>query len=282
VARPRDGKTVKMNNEQNVKHGPESGAPKLSFSAAGSKKIPAAVDSTVPLPGIFLEKPGLSPGWVSMEATPELFDPWLRDYLQRKCPELRPAMQATLDAIDREERVTPQLIAPLVEAVTTTRRCLLECAACFLSELTGRYEAACDAVARMARDAHSEVRLGAILCLGKRTPRRLAVDILRQGLRDPSARVRGKAADWAGRLRLRELVADLEAAAHAEDDSKTAEVIRFALKLLRDGYLIEPQPGGTFAVVAYGRNGITSRLVPRRELRRRGLDAIVAELGEAE
>lgn len=213
-----------------------------------------------------------------MPTTRELLDPWLWDYLQWKCPELRPAMQATLKAIEREEPITPPLLAPLVEAVATTRRCLLECAACFLSELTGRYEAACDAVARMARDTRSEVRLGAILCLGKRTPRPLVLAVVQQGLRDTSARVRRKAADWAVRLRLHELLPDLQSAARREGDEKAARVMDFALKLLREGRLIEPQPGGTFAVVAYGCDGIVSRLVPRRELRWRGLEAIVAEL----
>lgn len=215
-----------------------------------------------------------------MESTRERFDPWLRDYLHWRCPELRPAMEATLEAIDCDEAVTSQLLAPLVEAVCSERRSLMECAACFLSELTGRYEAAREAVQRMARDTRSEVRLGAILCLGKVTPRTLALGVVREGLRDSIARVRGKAADWAGRLRLHELLPDLEAAEAGEYDAKVKAIIELSSKLLRDGRLIEPQPDGAFAVVAYSRNGITSRVVPRRELRRRGLDAIVEELAE--
>jgi hypothetical protein len=254
---------------------------KAAFSAARAKKSPSAVDSNAALPGISLEMPEPFAGrGVAVEAICELVDPWLRHYLQWKCPELRPALQAALEAIDGDEEVTPHLLAPLVEAVCSARQCLMECAACFLSELTGRYEAARDAVARMAGDARSEVRLGAILCLGRRTPRPLALAIVREGLRDGSARVRGKAADWAGRLRLHELLPELEVAAAGEDDAKVKSISELSSKLLRDGRLIEPQPDGSFAVVAYGRNGIASRLVPRRELRWRGLDAIVEELAQ--
>jgi hypothetical protein len=55
------------------------------------------------------------------------------------------------------------------------------------------------------------------MCIGKASPKSFKLKLPRQGLRDKSAKVRLKAADWAGRQRLREVVPDLEFAFAAEE-----------------------------------------------------------------
>ena len=70
-----------------------------------------------------------------------------------------------------------------------------------------------------------------------------------------------------------------EAAATREVKAKTKTGIEFGLKLLRDGYIVEPGSDDGFNVTTFCRNAITSRWVQRSELESRGIQAIVTELG---
>jgi hypothetical protein len=130
---------------------------------------------------------------------------------------------------------------------------------------------------RMAVDSRSHVRFNAILCLKKATPLDFTLRLIRQGLRDKSANVRGKAADWAGRLRIRQVVSDLEAALAVEKNKKARETIEFELRLLRDGYILTQETDGTFCVTAFTPNGCGSRWFKGPEIEQRGMEAIVAE-----
>jgi hypothetical protein len=172
------------------------------------------------------------------------------------------------------------LLVPIVEAASSSRRPLYENATQLLSKLTGKFSEAREAVESMAMDPRSYVRFNAILCLGKLTPATFTAQLLRQGLRDKSANVRRKAADWTGRLRTRELVPDLETAAAQEKNAKVKVTIEFELKLLRDGYIKEPSSDNGFDVTTHTDDGIRSRWVSGSELRKRGINAIVKELAK--
>jgi hypothetical protein len=165
-----------------------------------------------------------------------------------------------------------------VEAASSSRRPLYENAIGLLVKLTEQFAEARQAVVSMAQDSRSHVRFNAILCLGKSTPRALTLQLIRQCLRDKSARVRQKAADWAGRLRVREIVPDLEQAKSKESYAKARESIAFNLQLLRDGYILERNPDGSCDVSTFTNNGIAARWVSGSELKQRGIAAIVAEL----
>jgi hypothetical protein len=194
---------------------------------------------------------------------------------------LEPALLAAIDAFDsiqRNRRITPELLAPIVEAASSSRGPLFENATRFLGQLTGQFAQACDAVEGMAQNPRSHVRFNAIISLHKSTPLPLTLRILRRGLRDKSARVRAKAADWAGMLRLREIIPDLEEATARERHEETQRTMEFELKLLRDGYILEPGPNDGFNVTTFCRVGITSRWISRSELEQRGVDAVAAEM----
>jgi hypothetical protein len=182
------------------------------------------------------------------------------------------------DTVLDENRLDATLLAPIVEAASSSRRPLYENATGFLGKLTAEYALARESVERMALDARSHVRFNAILCLKKATPLDFTFRLIRQGLRDKSANVRGKAADWAGRLRIREFVPDLEAAFTAEQNAKAKQVIEFELRLLRDGYILETAPDDGYNVTAFSSNGIGSRWVASSELEQRGIQDIIAEL----
>jgi hypothetical protein len=218
-----------------------------------------------------------------MEKTRDQFEPWLRDYLRPRYPELEPTLVRALDAFDiiqKSRRMKAELLAAVVAAASSSRRPLYENAVPLLRKLTGEFREACEAVESMANDARRQVRCNAILCLGKSTPAAQAIQMLRQGLHDKSAKVRQKAADWAGRLRMRKLVPDLEAAAARETNAKAKATIEFELKLLRDGYILAPGRDGGFSITTFTKTGTIGRWVSQAELKKRGVDAIVAELAK--
>ncbi len=217
-----------------------------------------------------------------MKSIREKYEPWLRGYLRKRCPELEPPLLAAFDAFDSLQQgksLTPEVLEPIVEAASSSRRPLYENATPLLSKLTEHHAEARAAVGTMANDSRSHVRFNAILCLGKSTPLSFSLPLLQQGLRDKSAKVREKAADWAGRLRLRELVPDLEESAAREKNAGASGTIEFELKLLRDGYVLEPGSDDGFDITTFSHHGGTAgRWVRRTELESRGLQAILAEL----
>jgi hypothetical protein len=221
-----------------------------------------------------------------MSSTRKRYEPWLRDHARPRFPELVPAVLAAIKAFDtirQKRRASPELLAPIVTAASSPRVPLFDTGTTFLSELTRRFAEARDEVAAMADHPRSHVRFNAILCLSESTPLPLKFQVVRRALQDKSASVREKAADMAGLLRLREVVPDLEAAAVRERNTKVKETIEFELKLLQDGYILEPDSDGGFHVTTHQRDGGTAgRWVSRSELKRRGVNAIVAELTKDE
>jgi hypothetical protein len=216
-----------------------------------------------------------------MTSAREKYEPWLRDFLRKRYPELESPLRAAIeafDSIEQRQQIDGELLRPIVEAASSSRRPLSENATSLLGKLTERYGEARDAVAKMSKNTRSHVRFNAILCLCKSTPLLFSLDLIRRGLRDTSARVRAKAADWAGRLRAQEVVLDLEQALAQETIESARSTIEFELKLLRDGYILEPDQDDGFQVTTHSHDGVAGRWIKRSELEQRGIHAIVADL----
>jgi hypothetical protein len=216
-----------------------------------------------------------------MTSAREKYEPWISDFLRKRYPELEAPLLAAIDAfdlIDQRQQIDEGLLRFIVEAASSSRRTLYENATSLLGELTERYGEARDAVAGMSQNTRSHVRFNAILCLCRSTPLSFSLDLIRRGLRDASARVRAKAADWPGRLRARDVVLDLEHALAQETNETARSTIEFELRLLRDGYILEPAQDDGFQVTTYSCNGVAGRWIERSELEQRGIDAIVADL----
>lgn len=218
-----------------------------------------------------------------MKSTRADYERYAADYFRERCPELESPLLDAIDAYDKirgKKRLNPKLLAQIVKAAKSSRRPLYENATDYLGNLTRNHPAARSAVEQMAIDPRSQVRFNAILCLTKSTPRSFTLRILRQGLRDKSARVRRKTADWAGRLRIHELVPVLEEALAIEKNAKAKATIEFELRLLRDGYILEGARDGGFEVTTFSSDGVAGRWVSRSELKRLGIKAIVADLAD--
>ncbi len=216
-----------------------------------------------------------------MKTTLETYEPWLRDCIRKRFPELEPMILAAINAYDlilQKQSITSQWLEPIVAAASSSRRPLCETVTPFLGRLTGLYVEARQAVMQMAQDPRSHVRFNAILCLDEKTPRPFSLELIRKSLLDKSSNVRLKAADWAGRLRTREVVPELAEALAKKGNAKAKDTIEFELKLLRDGYILEPGPDDGFNITTFCSNGIAGRWIRRSEIERRGIQAILDEL----
>lgn len=62
----------------------------------------------------------------------------------------------------------------------------------FLDQLTGKHEAAREAVTKMAADKRSYTRHNVIMCIGAVAPEAFKLNLLRQGLRDKNSKFAGR------------------------------------------------------------------------------------------
>jgi hypothetical protein len=104
--------------------------------------------------------------------------------------------------------------------------------------------------------------------------------VIRTGLVDKSARVRQAAADCTYLLRRQEFVPDLTSALAAETNPKVKNTILHSLRLLRDGYIIEPVSEDVLSITIPTKDGTIGRLVSATEFQAKGLNSIIAELQE--
>ena len=121
-------------------------------------------------------------------------------------------------------------------------------------------------------------RFNAIICLCSVTPSEFSVSLVRNGLSDKSSRVRTKAADWALRLRLTDVIPDLEQSLAVESHTATKRTITFSLGLLRDGYLLDDNDSDVVSVTVPTSGGIIGRLVSRDDIDTKGIRAVVSEI----
>lgn len=167
-----------------------------------------------------------------MTTTREDYASWLDKYLRPRYPELECALLAAIDAFD-QAKVAPSftrpLIQPLIDAARSPRIPLYENATELLRNLAVVHPAAQDAVIEMAGDAQAHVRFNAILCVSTTSPGRFGVGIVQRGLLDRSARVREKAADWASRCKMHELLPDLRRMLSAEPHPGTRACIEYSI-----------------------------------------------------
>lgn len=219
-----------------------------------------------------------------MPLSRERYESWIASRLEPRFPELAARLRASLDALERiraQERIDPPDLDPLVDLLRSSRRPLYENGADLLRELTAERAEVRDVVAELARDNKAHVRFNAILCLSDLTPREFSVTILRQALSDSSARVRQKAADWALRLKLGELVPDLERASLHEKQAANKKTIDFSLRLLRNGYVVEEVGGDSVSITVPRKGSIVGRYFSRAEFEAKGAAALAAEMQDA-
>lgn len=203
---------------------------------------------------------------------------FLADYVRPFHPELEAPLLDALSSLDSGVSPSVAVLNSVVEAASSTNTSVSEIGAEILGELAERDSNALNAVQQMAKSKKLLVRHNALMCLTSKTPIEPCLALIRNALLDKSTKVRGKAADWAGRLRLKAVLSDLANAELAERDQKTRAIISNELRLLRDGYLVEPAGEDATFVTVRAASGQISQIVPNRIIERRGIDVIATEL----
>ena len=139
--------------------------------------------------------------------------------------ELENHLLSALQAILDRKQAPSAVLQATIRATSSHRVPLYECASTILEELATFDSTAMDAIAAMSRSPDARVRHNAVLCLNTEQPPARVQAILDTALSDKSSRVRRKAADWIGRLRLRELLPVLKRALEVERHGKTQFVM---------------------------------------------------------
>lgn len=162
---------------------------------------------------------------------------YIEKYLQRFVRPKRPDLEASvLDAVDALNSRTPlsdATLAAMVDAVSEKSTSVYEASTQIFGEIAEYDGRALQMIQEMALSEHAHVRHNALLCLTEKTQEQVCLRMIRNGLKDKSSRVRGKAADWAHRLCLRSVELDIVNALLTESHGDTAQTMRAAIKALQ-------------------------------------------------
>ena len=182
------------------------------------------------------------------------------------------------ERIKTNNRVDKRSLNSVIRAARSSRAPLFNTAIHFLRDLSAHYSEVSEVILTMSTDKHWYVRCHALLSLGQGTPKDIVLAILKKGLQDRSASVRGLAAWQARSLRVLKLIPDLENHFAIEPHPEVKYSIEFHLRLLRDGYFLERQDGETPFIWIPISDGIRGCSVSQEEIDTKGIPAIISEI----
>lgn len=164
----------------------------------------------------------------------DLLPSLVREYVRPRKPHLVEPLSAALDVLASEGELTTATLQGVFEAASDDNQSVYELGTTVLGKLAERFEEGQHAIKEMSRSKRAHVRHNAVLCLSEDVPVQITTGVIRLALVDKAARVRRKAADWLGRLRLRSVAPDLEKALSVERDEETRRVMSAELVQLRE------------------------------------------------
>jgi hypothetical protein len=194
------------------------------------------------------------------------------------------ALQAA-DAYDAMERAgmlsRPQLDV-LVAAAGNPHRLVWNCAVDLLKKILHRWPEVADTIGAMMNDRSATARFSAMCCVKAFMPAPLAERMIRAGLSDKSGQVRWKAAEAANRLGRTDLLPLLERAVAAEKSGRTRDSLEHSLRMLRDGYILDPMGDGTYTLWIDTPQGSVGKSVTEEELKSKGISCLIVDYRDAE
>src|SRR5262245_6765167 len=147
-----------------------------------------------------------------------------------------------------------------------------------LKLLGERFDDAALSILEMSKNPKAHARFCALCCLGEKTNGDIVRTVIKAGVRDKSAKVRWKAVERARDLQLIELVPEITAALNTEKHGKTRSTIEFELRLLRDGYILEPENQNRYLLTVSYHRGTRMRYISDEKLKAEGIETLVAKL----
>ena len=149
--------------------------------------------------------------------------------------DLAPALLQAVESLCNETPPGALAIDATAQAVSSHRVPVYETASYILGDLAVYDSRAMAALIELSRSSDARVRHNALLCLTEEMPNEVTVEVINRALGDRSSRVRRKAADWAGRLRLSAVLPVLKAALATEQHEETRDVMAFEVERLQSG-----------------------------------------------
>ena len=211
------------------------------------------------------------------------FASWIRDYLQKRYPELVAPLLRALEAFDRAEssgKLSSADLAALTEASRSKRSPLSENVAPLLGYLARRFECAQETIYKMSIEPQAHIRVYALVALEGVGPCEFRDSVVRKALRDLSARVRKLAGDKIRGWNMTQVIPDLEAAIVRESKPAVREALEWQCNLLRDGYSLRKETDGRVWITFQRDTGATiGTFVAAEEISEKGVAAIARRLG---
>jgi len=202
----------------------------------------------------------------------------IQDYVAKSTPELEAPLLTAVEVLDSAGALPVETLQSVVEAASSRLATVYETGVTVLGELAEADIRALDAIQQMFASSKAHVRHNALLCLTEWLPSKVSTELLRHGLGDKSARVRAKAADWAGRLRLQTLASDLARAVLVESNAEARDVIAYELQMLRAGYVVKSADGGKTYLVVDTPRGRIGVHVSNEAISRKGLKEVASDV----
>src|SRR5579863_3220897 len=213
----------------------------------------------------------------------EKFTPWIRNYLQKRYPELVPPLQRALEAFDRAESsgILPvDDLTTLTDASRDSRKPLSENIAYLLGYLARRFDSAREAIHQMSKDPKAHIRINALVALDRIGTCQARTSLVCAALRDRSTRVRGLAADKICGWNMTEAIPDLDRAIVNESNAALRRELEWQRDLLRDGYSLQARGDGrVWMTCRRDTGGTVSAFVTAEEINEKGVVAIAHRLG---
>jgi hypothetical protein len=219
----------------------------------------------------------------SAEATPvpTKADRYRKLYGRRR-DDLLSILLPVADAYDTAQHsgeFTPECASVIANAACHPRLLVAMNASELLQSLSNRWpELIAQAVFKLFGNPNANARFAAICSLTKSMPQDVLTEILRNGLKDRSARVRWKAADRIDHLEQKGLLLDLTAATSVEKNAKTCRTMEHHLKMLRDGYVADKEVDDEVYLWIRTPKGTSGRQVPTDVIKKNGIEAVIQDL----
>ncbi|MEH7355143.1 HEAT repeat domain-containing protein [Neobacillus drentensis] len=148
-------------------------------------------------------------------------------------PEKREILYEIIDSfieIIEKEKLNAKSLEPFIQGLKTNDKYVWDVAGSRLVKLSHYYDEASKVIKELANDKSVNIRYRVIASLEGHPPLSLAKELLQEGLRDKSKKVRAKTADVIFLLKLTELQDSLKIQLANEKDNDVKNSIQFALK----------------------------------------------------
>jgi hypothetical protein len=149
-------------------------------------------------------------------------------------PVLASRILEAISALSSHLPVTDLALQDVTQAATHRSTQINLTATYVLSAIAEHDARGMQAVMSLFNSSKSEVRLSALVCLSRDTPRAETSELLQLGLKDRSSRIRLKAAEFIAWLQFRDLLTNVQEALMSETNNSAREVMVWATSRLSE------------------------------------------------